>query len=54
MPLYEFECPECGHQKEKWVSVVNRNDPNPCPACQEDEMVRKISAPTKVYHPSKS
>lgn len=36
MPLYEYECAECGHVWEDMQSMADREKPlsEPCPACQ--------------------
>lgn len=45
MPLYDFECPKCGAQKEEMASMT---DPDDCPVCDNDgEKMKKVilSAP---------
>lgn len=33
MPIYEYQCPDCGHVFEEWVNITNANDKAPCPEC---------------------
>lgn len=42
MPIYKYECEQCGHQFEELRSF---SDPNPeaCPACQSSPVRRLIS-----------
>lgn len=42
MPIYKYECEQCGHQFEDLRSF---SDPNPeaCPACQADAVRKLIS-----------
>lgn len=42
MPIYEYQCDECGHMFEK---LKKRSDPEPqeCPECGESEPRRVIS-----------
>jgi putative FmdB family regulatory protein len=44
MPLYDFECRECGHQFEDFCQAAARNDPRQCPECK-GVAVRKLSVP---------
>jgi putative FmdB family regulatory protein len=41
MPIYEYRCPECGHDFDKLQKV---SDPPPaCPKCSHPEVVKKVS-----------
>lgn len=41
MPIYEYECRECGHEFEE---LMRYSDPDPaCPACGQDEVQKLIS-----------
>lgn len=44
MPIYEYQCLECGHQKD----VLQKVSDEPlvdCPACGKARFAKKISAP---------
>lgn len=43
MPIYEYQCQSCGHEKE---ALQKMSDPAlvTCPACNEDTLKKKISA----------
>ncbi len=42
MPIYEYYCPNCGHQLEVLQSL---NEAAPaCPECHHDTMIKKVSA----------
>src|SRR5580693_4086182 len=43
MPLYEFQCKQCGHQFEK-IQSFSAPDEKECPVCK-GELERLISAP---------
>lgn len=43
MPLYDYECADCGHFRE-FNTMANSAMPLPCPAC-ETESRRVLSAP---------
>lgn len=41
MPIYEYQCPNCGHEFDK---IVKFSDPSPpCPSCDHDEVTKKVS-----------
>ena len=43
MPMYDFQCPHCGHAFE---ALVRASSPLPaCPACASTEVNRQVSAP---------
>lgn len=42
MPIYEYYCPNCGHQLEVLQSL-NEAAPD-CPECHKGAMVKKVSA----------
>jgi putative FmdB family regulatory protein len=46
MPVYEYRCESCGERFEKLVRSI-RQEPREvrCPACQDTEVRRLISAP---------
>jgi len=41
MPMYDFRCPDCGHEFEDLV--FGNRLPTQCPACFEDGIERKVS-----------
>ncbi len=41
MPIYGYECKECGHQFEK---LVRASDKAPsCPSCASEDLTRQLS-----------
>lgn len=42
MPIYEYECPACGHRFEKLVRI--NAEPPPCPECSGSEVRKLVSA----------
>ena len=34
MPLYEYECPACGHRFDQLKSFSQAGDIEPCPLCK--------------------
>jgi putative FmdB family regulatory protein len=42
MPIYEYECPSCGHRFEKLVRI--NAEPPPCPECEGVEVRKLVSA----------
>ncbi len=44
MPIYEYQCKECGHELDALQKI---SDPPlvDCPACNADQLRKKISAP---------
>lgn len=45
MPIYEFECSQCGHRFDR-LQRLSDPDPANCPQCQAAPVQRRISAPT--------
>jgi len=41
MPVYEYECRQCGHRFE--FLVMHSSPAAVCPACQKDDLERLIS-----------
>lgn len=42
-PIYEYECPECGHRFEGIYRFDDREDAN-CPECGHEDVVILVSA----------
>ena len=46
MPVYEYRCESCGERFDKLVRSIHQAPSEvSCPACEETEVVRLISAP---------
>lgn len=45
MPLYDFQCPGCGHVIEDVLQVTTQYDEMPCPACKTGTARRLPAAP---------
>ena len=43
MPIYEYRCNECGHQKEH-LQKLNSEPLTTCPACGAESYVKLLSA----------
>jgi putative FmdB family regulatory protein len=44
MPIYGFECPDCGHRFDRLQKLADP-DPTQCPACSASNVRRQITAP---------
>ncbi|SDK51547.1 putative regulatory protein, FmdB family [Methylophilus rhizosphaerae] len=44
MPIYDFQCSECGYQQELMRKVSAPNVEG-CPQCQQQTFTKKVSAP---------
>jgi putative FmdB family regulatory protein len=44
MPIYEFECPDCGEIFER-LQKLSDPDPTICPTCGKTHVKRKLTAP---------
>ncbi len=44
MPIYEYECSDCGHEFEK-LQKMSDAPLRDCPACESPSLKKKISAP---------
>jgi putative FmdB family regulatory protein len=45
MPIYEFECSECGADFER-LQKLSDSDPEECPNCGKPGVRRRVSAPS--------
>jgi putative FmdB family regulatory protein len=43
MPLYEYECDNCGEKFEMRRPISAIDDPAPCPNCESGESKRQVS-----------
>jgi putative FmdB family regulatory protein len=43
MPLYEYQCHDCGDEFEKMVRFSEADQAQACPACQSRNTKKKIS-----------
>jgi putative FmdB family regulatory protein len=43
MPIYEFECRDCGHVFEKIMRALSHTPMETCPACAGDNVEQKLS-----------
>ena len=44
MPIFDFQCEDCGHEFEKLVLKSDAPAPG-CISCSSDDVVKKVSAP---------
>ena len=44
MPIYAFECAQCGHTFDR-LQKMSDADPVECPACGEPQVRRQLTAP---------
>jgi putative FmdB family regulatory protein len=44
MPIYEFECGQCGHRFDR-LQKLSDPDPAACPSCGAPQVRRRVSAP---------
>jgi putative FmdB family regulatory protein len=45
MPIYEFECANCGHRFDR-LQKLSDDDPTICPSCGAPQLKRRVSAPS--------
>ena len=45
MPIYEFECGECGQRFDR-LQKLSDPDPTDCPACSKPAVRRRVTAPS--------
>lgn len=45
MPIYEFECSQCGHRYDR-LQKLSDADPVDCPECGAPKVRRRVSAPS--------
>lgn len=44
MPIYDFQCSNCGHQQEL-LRKISEPAATQCPACKQDTFTKQLSAP---------
>jgi len=44
MPIYEYRCESCGHEKEA-IQKISDEPLTDCPACNKPSLKKKVSAP---------
>jgi putative FmdB family regulatory protein len=44
MPIYEYQCSDCGDEFEKMVRFSEADQNPPCPVCQSQNTKKKISS----------
>lgn len=42
MPIYEYECKDCGHKFET-IRKISAGPPDACPSCGEDKLQKLVS-----------
>jgi len=42
MPIYEYECKDCGHQFEA-IRKITDGPPSACPVCGKDALQKRVS-----------
>lgn len=45
MPIYEFECGDCGHRFDR-LQKLSDADPTICPVCEASRLHRRVTAPS--------
>ena len=45
MPIYAFQCAECGHSFDR-LQKMSDPDPDTCPACGAPQVKRQLTAPS--------
>lgn len=48
MPLYEYDCMDCGLRSETLRSMSKRDDPFTCPACGSKDTTKAVSTPNVI------
>jgi putative FmdB family regulatory protein len=44
MPIYDFECTQCGHKGEL-MRKISESSTTTCPSCQQESFTKMLSAP---------
>jgi putative FmdB family regulatory protein len=48
VPLYEYQCPKCGHRFER-IQKFSDPDPKKCPECGAGKLERLLHAPAVQF-----
>ena len=53
MPLYDYECKECGHKFEEQLKIAERHYPTeePCPSCSVNKVEQYMGNPPRIGDP---
>ena len=43
MPIYEYECTDCGHPFEELILSISKEVEVNCPSCESESVKKKIS-----------
>jgi len=54
MPLYEYDCPKCGHSFEKLVRSTANAEKAVCPQCSSPYAAKKLSTFVMMGGPAQS
>jgi len=54
MPLYEYDCPKCGHSFEKLVRSSANAEKAVCPHCSSPYAAKKLSSFAMMSGPARS
>ena len=47
MPIYEYQCQECGAQFEKWLRTFTSSEQVRCPKCDSERVNKAVSLCSK-------
>lgn len=48
MPIYDFQCKECGHVQEQLTSISESSKLRTCPSCGKKAFEKVLSMPTSA------
>lgn len=52
MPVYSFQCNDCGHKFDKFFFRIGQKENMLCPKCKSNQTTKQISA-TNTHSPEK-
>jgi putative FmdB family regulatory protein len=44
MAIYDLACEDCGHEYEKFVPGIIRDEQKRCPECDSDKVIQKYNS----------